>query len=64
MLMMLLQGCASVAPTRVLVPELSPIPPRAITALENTCKVQKDSATCKWIVDLSKHYDKLDGSPK
>ena len=56
--MTLLAGCANVAPERVIVPELPAPPQKAITALEQACK--KDTATCKWIVDLDKHYEKLD----
>jgi hypothetical protein len=50
--------------TQVIVPDLAAPPPKAISALERTCKVQKDSATCKWIVDLDKHYQKLDEANK
>lgn len=50
--------------TQVIVPELASPPPKAIDALEETCKVKKDDATCKWIVDLDKHYQKLDKATK
>ncbi len=60
MSMMLLAGCASVPQAVVIVPKLESPPHGSISALETQCKVRKDTATCKWIVDLSKHYDKLD----
>lgn len=59
-LMSLLGGCAREPAVKVITPSLEAIPPRAIQALENTCKVKRDDATCKWIVSLDKHYQKLD----
>lgn len=43
-----------------MVPHLNAPSQGAIDALEDQCKKKRDTATCKWIVDLDKHYQKLD----
>lgn len=52
-LMMLTTGCATVTGS---CPSLAPPPDEAIDALENTASNAVDA----WVVDLSRHYDKLD----
>lgn len=54
-LMMLMTGCATV-PSASVCPVLAPPPNEAVDALENT-----DSAAVDlWVIELSRHYDKLD----
>ena len=60
----LLAGCASGQQIVVMVPHLNAPPPGAITALEAQCKTKRDTATCGYIVDLDKHYEKLDAAAK
>lgn len=56
---MLLPACAS-APVvvKTVAPDLPPPTPVAVFALEQAC--QQDAPTCDWVVDLDKHYDKLE----
>jgi len=60
---LLLAGCNADRQIVVMVPSLDAPPPGTIKALENQCKVKKDSATCQYIVKLDKHYQKLDTVP-
>jgi len=60
----LLAGCATVAPERVIVPNLASPPPKTITAMERACKVEKDKASCDWIIKLDNHFKKLDSAGK
>ena len=56
---MLLGGCVSEPVVKVTTPRLAAPPVSTIDALEHKCKVQKDAGTCRYIIQLEKHYEKL-----
>lgn len=44
---------------KVATPKLAAPSMGAIDDLEHRCKVKKEEATCRYIIQLEKHYEKL-----
>lgn len=59
LLVVLAIGLSSCSPTiKYVCPPLSPVPNSTLDALASTGK--RDPNTAAWVVDLDKHYQKLD----
>lgn len=57
--MLLLTACVSDPVVKVETPRLAAPPSGVIDDLEARCKVKKDESACRWVIQLEKHYRKI-----